>query len=128
MPHAKQLDNNATFYFPFLSSRTDHSLAFASCSQQSRCHHSPIPQPDAPLEVDTVVTPPLAFSPQFEDLDIVFGRHLPLADPIRVAVLLTGTLRNFLTLKRQVAALSITSSTYLLILPLQNQSVQLTSC
>lgn len=117
VPHARQSYYNTAFHFPFPASRTDHSQAFVSCSQRIHCRRSSSTQPassqDVDAEVDTNDTPPRASSPGFADLDVVFGRHLPLADPIRVAVLLTGTLRNFLTQKRQVAAISHTSSTHL---------------
>lgn len=78
--------------------RTDYSKAFSDCVSADSDTALSAAQSHAASFDDP---PPLHQSPppppHLSDLDVVFGRHLPHAYPPRVAVLLTGNLRNFLT-------------------------------
>jgi hypothetical protein len=96
--HSRHVLSNVTL-------RTDDSASFTACITPHNVDidsHTAAPPPQPPLTPLHQPHLPLLHPPaEFSDLDLIFGRHLPLADPPRVAVLLTGSLRNFLSLKRQ---------------------------
>ena len=104
-----QHTRHATTLFPLspcLFCRTDHAGAFSACvggwddaSDGDRATKASTMQQSAYADTPP---PPAAPPAHFTDLDFVFGRHLPVADPPRVAVLLTGNLRNFLAPKKNV--------------------------
>jgi hypothetical protein len=82
--------------------RTDHGRAFSACIHGWEDASDDKSAIEAATQQSAHSEAPLPFSAQFTDLDVVFGRHLPVADPPRVAVLLTGNLRNFLAPKKNV--------------------------
>jgi hypothetical protein len=82
--------------------RTDHDRAFSACIDGWEDVSDDNGGKKAAAQPPPHVEAPPPFPAQFADLDVVFGRHLPVADPPRVAVLLTGNLRNFLAPKKNV--------------------------